>query len=225
MFAKAHLTQPIVQMVEHQHGRGQHEQAVGLALRHDRSQLGVEQASHAKPKVTVQGAGNGRQVLDVGGGFNAQRSHECPQAVHKGLALKPAQHLKPCIAYIQSKLAVAAVDEHGGIAGQNAVPAPAPVNLGAFKQDAVTSAHHAHKQADGRIHIRWQPAGGLLQRQHVLRIPVRVHLPHPLGFCAWKIKKAASQGETAFTYNNANVSELFKPARLPHAVGCATTSP
>ena len=43
-------------------------------------------------------------------------------------------------------------------------------------------------------------------------------------FVPEKIKNAASQGETALTYDNANVPELFKPARLPHAVGCATTS-
>ena len=183
VIAQAYLAKAVVEMVKNQDRGGQHKLAVRLFRRHKPGQLGVEQSGHAEAQIAVKGTGNGRQVGHIGRRRDVHGPHERAQALHKGAACKL---LQPCEALVQHgefQVAVTAGNEQCGVAGQNAVAAPTAVHLGAFQQNAVVLPHHAHKQTDGRIHVRRQPAGGLLQRDFRLRVPLVVHLRLPSGCC------------------------------------------
>ncbi len=201
--AQADLAETVVKMVENQHCAGQNEPAVRLVRRHDRGQSGVEQTGHAEAQITVQGAGDGRQVGDVFRGRDLQTRHELAQPFHKGASFQPGQRREALVFHAQGQLAVTAGDEQGHVAGQNAVAAPAPVHLGAFEQNAVARAHHAHKQADGRVHVRREPAGGLPHCQRRWYSSSVFHLRFPR--MQWKQKSAVSRGDNSM------------PARLPPA--------
>lgn len=83
MFAEADLAQPVVQVVEHEHGSRQNKAGVGVLLGQAVFQLLVEEARHAVAEIAVQGAGDGRQ-RDALGFFEVQAAHERTQAFREG---------------------------------------------------------------------------------------------------------------------------------------------
>ena len=89
---------------------------------------------------------------------NFQGVHQAAQAVQKRLPRKLGQGLEALVHDFEVKPALPAAYQHGHVAGQKAVAAPASVNFRAFQQNSIAIAHAADKNADRCFGIGWQIA-------------------------------------------------------------------
>ena len=162
VFAEADLAQPVVQVVEHEHGSRQNKAGVGVLLGQAVFQLLVEEARHAVAEIAVQGAGDGRQ-RDALGFFEVQAAHERTQAFREGHPVERGKGAQAVVVGVEGQQPAPAGGLKQKVAGQNAVASPPPVDLRAFQQNAVMLVAHTEEETDGGVHIRREPPRALAQ--------------------------------------------------------------
>ena len=216
-------------MIQHEHGAGKGQPDLGLLLGHDCRQLRREEACSLEADVAVEGAGDGRQVFHALGRLDGNLAHEGLEALGKGLAVQLLQAGEPVVLDGKAQEPVLAGDVEQHVAGQDAVAPPAPVDRRAFKQDAVACARHAHEKADGRVHVRRQKPGLLLQRDGAASCCHKVLLVRaPAGpsgpVCAGGKKKPPLWREGAACIKSATGLRARAPASFPFFRNATTNS-
>ena len=160
VFAKAHLRKAIVQMVEEHERSGKAEHTLGLPGRKGGGKLRRKKPGHAVPEPAQKRTCDGGKRGGFRFGQKLDAAHGFAQTLDEGHTGKGGKFRKAFIFHRAFKAAFTAGEHKGHIAGKHAVAPPAPIDLGAFQQDAAAPGH-AEEEAYGRIHIGGEPADAL----------------------------------------------------------------